>query len=794
MLRPLPIDAHLDTVRHALRVHRAAVLVAAPGAGKTTRVPPALVGDGPVLVLQPRRAAARALARRVADEQGWTLGREVGWHVRFEPRFGRDTRVLFATEGILTARLQQDPLLDGTSTVILDEFHERSIHADLGLALVKQAWLARDDLRVLVMSATIDATPVAAFLGGCPVIGVPGEPHPLDVAYVPDRPLVEVVDDVLRRRDGNVLCFLPGAREIDDAQRAVASVAATHGARAVPLHGTLPPDAQDAALLPADDRRVVLATNIAETSVTVPGVRVVIDTGWQKVARYDAARGIDTLQTERVTRDAADQRAGRAARLGPGLAVRLWDERDRLRPFRDPDVSRVDLAPVLLAVLAWGGQPDGFDWFEAPPLARVREAAALLERLGAADAHGITSVGRQMARMPLPPRLARLVLAANGHPDACLVAAMLGEGRLPTPDGQTTTSDLLSLLPGARALPHLSRAAAAIARAATDAVSSSPRSGGTPAEQALGKAVLAGYPDRVAQRRVVNGDALLLASGTGARLSRASGVRDAALLVALDVRTVEGREAQVALASAIEKEWLSPTTTTREPRVDDQGRLRVLVRRRYLSLVLSKHQEGPRPDDHDVLADAWLATPRTETETQVLARLAFCGIDVDLPAVARVATAQVDRLSAIDIEAALPWDVRQHLQTTAPTRLPLPSGRTTALWYGEDGSVKAAVKLQELFGLAETPRLGPRREPVLFDLLAPNGRPVQSTRDLRSFWTTTYAEVRKELRGRYPKHPWPEDPWTATATHRTKGRGTSTQGTGAPSHKGQGTSATRDKK
>ncbi|BCS35601.1 ATP-dependent helicase HrpB [Luteitalea sp. TBR-22] len=768
-LPPLPIDAHLDAVREALRAHRAAVLVATPGAGKTTRVPPALAGDGQVLVLQPRRAAARALARRVAEEQGWTLGREVGWHVRFEPRFSRDTRVLFATEGILTARLQQDPLLDGIRTVVLDEFHERSVHADLGLALVKQAWLARDDLRVLVMSATLDAGPVSAYLADCPVIEVPGDAHPLAVTYAPDRPLSAVVDDLLLQQEGNVLCFLPGAREIDDAQRALTRLATSRGVQVLPLHGALPPDAQDAVLLPGRERRVVLATNIAETSVTVPGVRAVVDTGWQKVARYDAARGIDTLQSERVTRDAADQRAGRAARLGPGVAVRLWDERDRLRPFRDPDITRIDLAPVLLAILAWGGRLDDFEWFDAPPAHRQRDAIVLLERLGAAAGGSVTALGRRMARMPLPPRLARLVLAADAHPDACLAAALLGEGRLPTPDGRTTSSDLLSLLPGARALPHLARAASAIGRAAADEAPSHARQAGPIAEDVLGRAVLAGFPDRVAQRRVPNGEALLLATGTGARLSAASGVREALHLVALEVRTVEGRDAQVSLASAVEKDWLTPTGTTREPRVDEQGRLRVVVRRRYHALTLSERQEGPGPDDHGVLAAAWFDRPRSEADTQLLARLAFCGIDVDLPALVREAAASVDTLAAIDIEAALPWGTRQRLLTEAPARLPLPSGRTAALTYTDDGSVRAAVKLQELFGLAETPRLGPRREPVLFELLAPNGRPVQSTRDLRSFWTTTYAEVRKELRGRYPKHPWPEDPWTATPTHRTKG-------------------------
>ena len=310
-----------------------------------------------------------------------------------KPRFSRETRVLFATEGILTARLQQDPLLSEITTVVLDEFHERSVHADLGLALVRQAWLARDDLRVLVMSATIDPAPVARFLDECPVVNVAGDPHPLSIDYEPDAPLASVVERVLRERPGNILCFLPGSREIDRAAREVEPVARRFGAEVRPLHGTLPAEEQDDVLTPGATRRIVLATNIAETSVTVPGVRTVIDSGWQKVARYDAARALDTLQTERVSADAADQRAGRAARLGPGVAIRLWAERDKLRPFREPDIARIDLAPVLLAILAWGGDEATFEWFEAPAPHRRADARRLLARLGAVDETGLTGGG-----------------------------------------------------------------------------------------------------------------------------------------------------------------------------------------------------------------------------------------------------------------------------------------------------------------------------------------------------------------------------------------------------------------
>jgi ATP-dependent helicase HrpB len=369
-LAPLPIDSYLDQIRDTLDRHRAAVLVAAPGTGKTTRVPPALAGRGRVLLLQPRRVAARAAAARIAKERGWTIGREAGWHIRFERRFTRHTRLLVVTEGILTAYLQHDPLLSDVTTLILDEFHERSIHADLGLALARQAWQARDDLRLLVMSATLDAAPVAAFLGGCPVINVPGTAHPLSVTYAPGQSMAGAVTEVLPETAGNVLCFLPGMREIEVAAREVAAAVRGRGVDVLRLHGSLDAAEQDAVLAAGARRRVILATNVAETSLTVPGVDAVIDSGLHKVARYDPGRAIDSLTTERITLDSAEQRAGRAARLGPGVAWRLWDQRDRLRPHREPEIDRIDLSPPVLAILATGAPIDGFEWF-APPAMRA---------------------------------------------------------------------------------------------------------------------------------------------------------------------------------------------------------------------------------------------------------------------------------------------------------------------------------------------------------------------------------------------------------------------------------------
>ena len=329
-------------------------------------MPPAFVDDGPVILLQPRRVAARAIASRIAEERGWTIGREVGWQVRFERRFARDTRLLVVTEGVLTARLQTDPLLSDFRTIVFDEFHERSIHSDVAIALAKQAWRARPDLRIAVMSATLDAGPVSAFFDGCPVVDVPGRLYPVEITYAPGQLVAPAALEVLGQTTGDVLCFLPGAAEIrravDDIQREVTG----REIDVLPLHGSLDGEAQDAAIRPSSRRRIVVATNIAETSLTVPGVTAVVDSGWQKVARYDADRAIDSLDLERISADSAEQRAGRAARQGPGVVRRLWDARDRLRPHREPDIHRVDLSAAVLDVIAWGGDPRELEWFEAP--------------------------------------------------------------------------------------------------------------------------------------------------------------------------------------------------------------------------------------------------------------------------------------------------------------------------------------------------------------------------------------------------------------------------------------------
>jgi len=642
---PLPIDEHVSEIVEHVRRARAAVVVAPPGAGKTTRLPPALAGLGRTILLQPRRVAARALARRIAAERGWSVGDEIGWQIRFERRFSNKTRLLVATEGILTARLQSDPLLSDFGVIVLDEFHERSIHADLALALAKQAMLARDDLALVVMSATIAAEPVAAYLGGARVFDVGARRFPVEIRYRPNASIAEAVRDTR----GDVLCFLPGVREIEAAR---AQLAGTIDALVLPLHGTLDVDAQERALAPASRRKVILATNVAETSLTVEGVTEVVDGGKHKVLRFDPETAVDHLVLERISADSAEQRAGRAGRTAPGRCTRLWDERDILRPHREPEVRRVDLAGPVLDILSWGGDPKTFEWFERPPEERIDAAVALLKMLG------------KLPSLPLHPRLARILIDAHGADEAI---EFIGE------DARELQSIARRVL-GRDYRKHVD-------------------------DVTLRKALLAGYPDRVAQRREPKSPRVLLSSGTGATLAREADDGSGEFLVVLDITGDLVRAAR-----PIEREWLAPT-----------------------------HRETLQAGD------------------KVVERAMYGAIVLHEQTVGRVAPPKPER-------RVLP----------GPAELALPSGRNAKLDYRDDGSIVAAVKLQELFGLADTPRIN--GTPVTFELLSPAGRPVQVTRDLRSFWNGAYQEVRKELRARYPRHPWPEDPWSATPTHRTRKR------------------------
>jgi ATP-dependent helicase HrpB len=707
----LPIDGHMDAIVDHVRKRRSAVIVAPPGSGKTTRIPPALSTIGRTILLQPRRVAARALARRIAFERGWTIGDEIGWQIRFDR-----TRLLVATEGILTARLQSDPLLSDFDIVILDEFHERSIHADVALALAKQAMDSRDDLAVVVMSATIAAEEVAQFLGGARIFDIGARRFPIAVTYKPGVAVSAAVREQLRDAEGDILCFLPGMREIERTRGELANV----DALVLPLHGSLDVDAQERALAPADRRKVILATNIAETSLTVEGVTDVIDSGVHKVLRFDPETAVDHLVVERISLDSAEQRAGRAGRTRAGRAVRLWDSRDMLRSHREPDVRRVDLASPLLDILSWGGDPRTFAWFEQPPEDRIDAGLTLLEALHANES---------LRALPLHPRLARIVIDAHGADDAIAIAVQLSDG---TPSEVRELSLIAKRVLGGDYRRHVDDAT-------------------------LRRALLAGYPDRVAQRREPKSPRLLLSSGTGATLAREIDDGNGEFLVILDITGELVRNARV-----VEREWLSPTN--REVVHEWDGRrVRAIERSWYGAILL--HEQNVAPESAE--AERILAE-HAKPDPLLARRVVFAEIDVDWDAVVAIAVAGKRALDDVHIE--LPFAIRKKLDELAPLTISLPSGRSAKLDYRDDGSIIASAKLQELFGLAESPRLGPRRTPVTFALLSPGGRPVQITQDLRGFWNGAYQQVRKELRGRYAKHPWPEDPWTAPATHRAKRR------------------------
>jgi ATP-dependent helicase HrpB len=518
----------------------------------------------------------------------------------------------------------------------------------------------------------------------------------------------------------------------------------------------------------------------------------VIDTGQHKVLRYDPSRGLDRLELERIPADSAEQRAGRAGRTGPGRVVRLWDERDRLRPRREPEIERVDLAGPLLEVMAWGGDAAGFEWFEVPPAERLEAAMSLLERLGAVADRGLTRDGEAMHRLPVHPRLARVLLSAGGGERAAAACAVLGEGWRPVASGDppTTDSDVLSAVdrlheapPGVKAAARELSFRGAPSESGAEESAGVADSSGPGRRKSLGmtdetllRALLAGFPDRVARRREPGSPRLVLSSGVGALLGRESGVRSAELLLALEVSGgVAGAasEAVVRVASRVEREWLEEVRTEVVHRFDEaSGRVRAFARDLYDRLLLGERAVPPDPEAAAELLAAALERRGLGAAGEALRlRLRFAGLDADLHAAVLNACRGRTSLPSLDdpgrwLDAA----ARHRLDRLAPERLPLPSGRTALLDYREDGSIVAAAKLQELFGLAETPRIGPGHVGVVFELLAPNGRPVQTTRDLRSFWERTYPEVRRELRGRYPRHPWPEDPWRAEPTHRTTRR------------------------
>jgi ATP-dependent helicase HrpB len=817
---PLPIDVALPDLTAALRTGNSAVLVAPPGAGKTTRVPLVLSAEdwaaqSRILVLEPRRLAARAAAERMAATLGERVGETVGLRVRFGSKVSGKTRIEILTEGIFTRLIIDDPALEGVAAVVFDEFHERSLDADLGLALARDAQQGlRDDLKLLVMSATIDGAHVARLLGGAPVIESEGRAFPVATRYVgrDARPIEpQVADTIVRamRGDpGSLLAFLPGAAEIRRTERLLdnRTEASTD---VVGLFGALTREEQDRAILPAPQgrRKIVLATSIAETSITIEGVRVVVDSGLARVPRYEPEVGITRLETVRVSRASADQRRGRAGRTEPGICYRLWDEpqTSALEPFARPEILAADLSSFALDLAAWGASAENLAFLDAPPHAALAEAKALLVELGAVDTDGrITDEGRKLRRLPLPPRLARMVIdaATQGEaPTAAEIAAIISERGLGGDDADLR--ERLNALrrdrsPRGRDARAMAERWATIAKSSHDA-SAAERGG----EFSVGALLASAYPERIAKNRGAGSGAFLLANGRGANIDLTSPLaREPFLAVAeLAGSAAQGRillAAPITLAE-IGAGFADRIETGQEIAFDAQsGNLRGRKIEKLGAIALTEQRMPVVPTEETAamlaggIAKAGIRRlPWTNALGQWRDRVMFlrASESPEWPDLSDLALTQTvgEWLAPIlalkvglgDITAdefadalheLLPWPLRRRLDAEAPTHFEAPTGTRVPIDYEAEGGPKISIRVQELFGLNRHPAIAGGKVPLLIELLSPAHRPVQMTSDLPGFWRGSYAAVRAEMRGRYPKHPWPENPGAATPTRRAKPR------------------------
>ncbi|MBL8199488.1 MAG: ATP-dependent helicase HrpB [Chromatiales bacterium] len=834
---PLPIAAALPSLAAALASGRRAVLEAPPGAGKSTGVPLALLAapwlaGRRILMLEPRRLAARAVAARMASQLGEPPGGTVGYRTRLDTRVGPRTRIEVVTEGILTRQLQRDPALDGVGLVIFDEFHERSLQADLGLAFVldAQRHLA-PDLRILVMSATLDGAALARLLEDAPVISAPGLSYPVETRYAGrattdyvDRQAVAAIRRSLRDDEGDILVFLPGAGEIRRVERALADGDLGRNVHVRPLYGDLGREAQDLAIEPAShgQRKVVLATNIAETSLTIEGIRVVIDGGLERRARFDPRSGMSRLETARISQASADQRRGRAGRLAPGVCYRLWTETEHraLLPFTPPEIASADLAGLALELACWGARDAGsLTWLTPPPTGALAQARDLLQSLGALDATGsATAHGRELLGIAAHPRLAHLLLgakAAGVGGTGCALAAVLGErdllrGRPSERDSDIRTRlEILARDPGVGERDDVDRMSLRQVRRSAEAHAR--QLGLPPASLAIepaeaGWLLALAWPDRIARAREPGSGRYLLSNGRGAFFAEPQSLARSEYLVIPELDGAE-KEARIHLAAPLtaadlEEHLGDSIVTSADVRWDSRERAVAARRQRRLgALVLA--DEPLRDADAGQVTGAMLAgirelglaaLPWTPELRQWQARVLLCGrgspdgrepwpdvSDATLldtleawlaPWLSGVTRAT--QLSRVDLAGALrgllDWPRQQRLDELAPTHLTVPSGSRIPLDYLDGPVPSLSVRLQEVFGLTATPRVAGGRVPVLMKLLSPARRPVQVTQDLESFWNTTYHDVRRELKGRYPRHYWPEDPRQAEPTKRVKPR------------------------
>ena len=831
----LPIAKVLPELTAALAGHNSVILSAPPGSGKTTGIPPALL-DAPwldnktILILEPRRLAARAAAARMASLRNEKVGETVGYRVRFENKISRNTRIEVVTEGILTRRLQSDPELEGVGLVIFDEFHERSLHADLGLALCLDVQEGlRDDLRILVMSATLDVEQLTTLLPEAPVIVGHGQSFPVEIHYLnrqPDDNIVSIaangVNQALEEQQGDILVFLPGSGEIRRVAAQLAPLAAKKNLRIHPLYGDLPLAAQNQAIQPDPHgkQRVVLATSIAETSLTIEGITTVVDSGWARRPRFDANSGLSRLQTIRTSKASADQRAGRAGRTAPGVCYRLWSQHTQagLVDHLLPEIMETDLAPLALQLAQWGvHDPASLRWPEPPPQGPMAQARKILTELEALDGQErITATGQEMARLPLHPRLAHMLIVANraGCGEiACRLAALLSERDPFMNHGSADIEERLRILQifekegdgAVRALGGDPDRCRRILQGAGQWQRLLPKTSGKQDGITPGGLLSLAYPDRIGRQRAKNQPIYLLANGRAAKLRDHDPLSREPWLVAADL-DAGLREGRIFLAASITHDEIEELHSHRIHdeelvRWDQQRGATTAQQCRMLGKLILSETAIAKPDPQRIkkgMLDGirqmgisclpWDDAAR-ELQARVLSLRSWqpdqqwpdVSDDFLLETLEEWLSPWLERISRREqlkqlklaeiLLSLLDWPMQQRLNDGAPTHLTVPSGSRVRLQYQPDGAPPVlAVRLQELFGLADTPTICNGTIQVMLHLLSPARRPMQVTRDLRGFWDRTYPEVKKELSGRYPKHHWPDDPWSARATARAKKR------------------------